>query len=96
MNKAMAARLVFFTTVVLALPAASFAQLKVITSGGFRAAFQGLLPDFEKTTWHHRHRDGRSVARKWTEHHRGAVAQGRSRGRSDHVQGGTRRTDRGG
>src|SRR6266576_2455702 len=43
-------RLVLLTEAVLALPAASFAQVKVITSGGFSAAFQELLPEFEKTT----------------------------------------------
>ena len=34
--------------VFLAWPAASFAQVKVITSGGFSAAFQELQPMFEK------------------------------------------------
>ncbi len=34
---------------VLALPAALFAQLQVIMSGGFAAAYQELLPEFEKT-----------------------------------------------
>jgi molybdate transport system substrate-binding protein len=33
---------------LLALPSASFAQVKVITSGGFAAAFEEILPDFEK------------------------------------------------
>jgi molybdate transport system substrate-binding protein len=42
--------LVVVLAVVLALPAASFAQLKVITSGGFSAAFEALKPGFEKTT----------------------------------------------
>ncbi len=41
-------------TIVLALalawPAASFAQVKVIVSGGFRVAYQELLPEFERTT----------------------------------------------
>jgi molybdate transport system substrate-binding protein len=35
---------------VLACPTASFAQVKVIMSGGFSAAFEELLPAFEKTT----------------------------------------------
>ena len=43
-------RLLLLTEAVLALPTASFAQVKVITSGGFSAAFQELLPEFEKTT----------------------------------------------
>jgi molybdate transport system substrate-binding protein len=34
----------------LLLPAASFAQLNVIISGGFAAAYQDALPEFEKTT----------------------------------------------
>ncbi|HTB18962.1 MAG TPA: substrate-binding domain-containing protein, partial [Bryobacteraceae bacterium] len=35
---------------LLALPAASFAQLNVIMSGGFSAAYQEILPGFEKST----------------------------------------------
>jgi molybdate transport system substrate-binding protein len=33
----------------LALPTASFAQVKVIMSGGFSAAYQEVLPEFERT-----------------------------------------------
>ena len=32
------------------VPAASFAQLKVIVSGGFSAAYREVLPEFERTT----------------------------------------------
>jgi molybdate transport system substrate-binding protein len=39
-----------FVIAVLALPAASFAQLNVLTSGGFAAAFQQIQPEFEKAT----------------------------------------------
>src|ERR1700685_870757 len=39
-----------FAIAVLAWPAASFAQLNVIMSGGFAAAYQELLPEFEKST----------------------------------------------
>jgi molybdate transport system substrate-binding protein len=35
---------------LLALPAASFAQLNVIISGGFSFAYQEILPEFEKST----------------------------------------------
>ena len=35
---------------VVALPAAAIAQISVITSGGFSAAFREILPDFERTT----------------------------------------------
>jgi molybdate transport system substrate-binding protein len=35
---------------LLVLPAESFAQVKVITSGGFASALQDILPEFEKTT----------------------------------------------
>lgn len=38
------------TALTLAVPAAAFAQLHVITSGGFRAAYQMALPEFERTT----------------------------------------------
>lgn len=39
-----------FVIAVLALPTALLAQLNVIMSGGFAAAYQELLPEFEKTT----------------------------------------------
>jgi molybdate transport system substrate-binding protein len=35
---------------LLALPTASFAQLKVIVSGGFSAAYREVLPEFERTS----------------------------------------------
>jgi molybdate transport system substrate-binding protein len=35
---------------IAAAPAALFAQVRVIMSGGFSAAFEGLAPEFEKTT----------------------------------------------
>jgi len=43
-------RLTFVIAALLALPNASFAQVKVISSGGFAAALQDLLPAFQKTT----------------------------------------------
>jgi molybdate transport system substrate-binding protein len=39
-----------FMIAVLAWPAASFAQLNVIMSGGFAAAYQEILPEFEKSS----------------------------------------------
>jgi molybdate transport system substrate-binding protein len=44
------ARLVFAIAALLALPNASFAQIKVIISGGFSAAYHEVLPEFERTT----------------------------------------------
>lgn len=35
---------------VLVLPTSAFAQVKVIISGGFSAAYRELLPAFEQTT----------------------------------------------
>jgi molybdate transport system substrate-binding protein len=43
-------RAAFVVAAVLALPTASFAQLKVIVSGGFSAAYREVLPEFERTT----------------------------------------------
>jgi hypothetical protein len=40
----------FAITMVLALPASALAQVRVLMSGGFRAAYQELLPQFEQTT----------------------------------------------
>jgi molybdate transport system substrate-binding protein len=44
------ARAVLAIATVLAFPAAALAQVKVITSGGFAAAYQQVLPEFERTT----------------------------------------------
>lgn len=38
------------TVALVMVPASSFAQLKVIISGGFSPAYRQLLPDFEKTS----------------------------------------------
>jgi len=35
---------------ILTLPAASSAQVRVLMSAGFSAAYQQLLPEFERTT----------------------------------------------
>jgi len=43
-------QLVVAITLVLAFPAASLAQIRVLMSGGFSAAYHELLPQFEKTT----------------------------------------------
>jgi len=44
------ARMALAVLIVLTLPAASYAQLKVIASGGFSAAYKNLLPEFERTS----------------------------------------------
>jgi molybdate transport system substrate-binding protein len=44
------ARLALALVVTIALPSASYAQVKVIISGGFTAAYRELLPDFERTS----------------------------------------------
>src|SRR5258708_20962980 len=43
-------RVVMLLAAILASPAPSFAQVKVIISGGFSAAYQELLPEFERTS----------------------------------------------
>ena len=43
-------RVVYAIAAVLALPTASFAQVHVIISGGFSAAYREVLPEFERTT----------------------------------------------
>lgn len=43
-------RVAFAVMAVLSAPATTFAQVKVIISGGFSAAYRQLLPEFEKTT----------------------------------------------
>lgn len=45
-----ATRLALVIAFVLALPTGSFAQLTVIISGGFRGAYEELLPEFERTS----------------------------------------------
>ena len=51
MNKRLHAptRVVLVIAAVLSLPTTSFAQVKVIISGGFSAAYRELLPEFERT-----------------------------------------------
>src|ERR1043165_6632662 len=41
---------VFVVLAAVAFPATSFAQVKVILSGGFTAAYKEVLPEFEKTS----------------------------------------------
>jgi molybdate transport system substrate-binding protein len=41
---------IFAIAIVLALPTSALAQIRVLMSGGFRAAYQELLPQFENTT----------------------------------------------
>jgi molybdate transport system substrate-binding protein len=43
-------RLAFALAVMMAFPSASYAQVKVIISGGFTAAYRELLPEFERTS----------------------------------------------
>ena len=43
-------RAVIVIAALFALPTASFAQVKVIISGGFSAAYRELLPEFERTS----------------------------------------------
>jgi hypothetical protein len=41
---------IFAVTMLASLPSASPAQVRVLISGGFSAAYQELLPQFEKST----------------------------------------------
>jgi len=50
MNKRSNATRALWIAAALTLPSVSFAQLNVITSGGFAAAFREIQPEFEKTT----------------------------------------------
>src|ERR1700681_620818 len=51
MNKRwQAPMLIFLIAAFLFSPAPSFAQMTVITSGGFSAAYRDLLPEFEKSS----------------------------------------------
>ena len=45
-----ALRIALVIAAVLAWPTASFAQLKIIISGGFSAAYREVLPEFERTS----------------------------------------------
>jgi molybdate transport system substrate-binding protein len=49
-NRRFAPAGIAFFALVLALAAPSYAQVKVMISGGFAAAFQDLQPEFEKST----------------------------------------------
>jgi molybdate transport system substrate-binding protein len=43
-------RVVIVTAAIFALPTASFAQVRVMISGGFSAVYRELLPEFERTS----------------------------------------------
>jgi molybdate transport system substrate-binding protein len=49
-SKTNVARLALALAVIVAFPSASFAQVKVIISGGFTAAYRELLPEFERSS----------------------------------------------
>src|SRR6266566_294804 len=49
LRRCVAIRSAFIIAAVFAVPTASFAQLKVIASGGFSAAYREALPEFERT-----------------------------------------------
>jgi len=49
-TKTNVARLALALAVTVAFPSASFAQVKVIISGGFTAAYRELLPEFERSS----------------------------------------------
>jgi molybdate transport system substrate-binding protein len=46
----MMAKIIVALAVLVAVPATAFAQVKVLMSAGFSAAYQELLPEFERTT----------------------------------------------
>ena len=50
MNSRWIARISFALAVALISPAPAFAQVKVLMSAGFRAAYDDILPGFEKKT----------------------------------------------
>ena len=50
MMRTNAARLTVALAVIFLVPSVSFAQVKVIISGGFTAAYRELLPEFERTS----------------------------------------------
>jgi len=50
MMRTNAARLTVALTAIFLFPSVSFAQVKVIISGGFTAAYRELLPEFERTS----------------------------------------------
>src|SRR5262245_5690544 len=49
-NKLRAGARTALAIIMLTIPAVSYAQVKVIMSGGFSAAFKDLLPEFERTS----------------------------------------------
>ncbi len=78
-------RLMIIWAAVLAWPIASFAQVKVIMSGGFSAAFQELLPALDKDHRHTSQHGKRTVAGKRAQYHRRSTSPGRPCRRGDPV-----------
>jgi molybdate transport system substrate-binding protein len=56
----------FAIALILALPASAVGQIRVLISGGFRAAYQEPLPKFENTTGITVTTAGGSIAGRWT------------------------------
>ena len=50
MNKSRRSPHILVFAMLVALPSSSPAQVRVLISGGFSAAYQELLPQFEKST----------------------------------------------
>jgi integration host factor subunit beta len=79
---------------LLLWPAVSFAQLNVIISGGFRAAYLELLPDFERATGIKVNTTFGGSQGTGPEHNRCSTSPKRACRRSDYESSGTQRTDR--
>ena len=75
-------------------PSPSFAQLDVITSVGFVAADNVLVPRFSKEQRDYRCDRALRVARRWTRYHCGTTSRRGGRGRRHHEQGRARRIHR--
>jgi hypothetical protein len=63
-------RLTFAIPLIFALPACLPAQVTVLTSGGFFAAYQELLPPIREQYRNHSNHGARSLSGRWTHHDR--------------------------
>jgi len=85
-------RLPLLFAVAFLSPSPSFGQLNVITSVGFAAAHNELVPVFQKSSGITVSTKALRLARQWTRYHSGTTPRRCGRGRRHYEQGRARQT----
>jgi hypothetical protein len=85
-------RLPLLFAVAFLSPSPSFGQLNVITSVGFAAAYNELVPVFSKEQRDYSFDKALRLARQWTRYHSGTTPRRGGRRRRHYEQGRARQT----